>query len=263
MVSYGHEGTQRQGRASLGTPTPETPGPTQGAAVPRQRSQTDQRGAMLAAQGASLGQSAPARPRPPGAATGHTAQAVLTLAPDRTGPQGRIEGIVKGHEAGSEPRERGRAIRVAAARRTPETVRLRRPPGDAWPPPGEERTPCLRRRVGNRAGRGADRLRTVGQGAGLAGLGRGQLAGGLRTITGLTWVDHHDGQGRCRQRGRHRALEPSRGFEHPQGRAAPVSLRDAVRDARVIVGNGPACPWRTQGHGQRGLGHINTPKPLR
>src|SRR5712691_6069626 len=239
MVSYGHAGTHRQGRASLGTPTPETPGTTPGAAVPMPRSQSDQRGAMLAAQGASRWQIAHARPRPPGADTGHTAQEVLTLAPDRTGPQGRIEGLVKGHEAGMEPRDRGLAIRV------------------------EARTPFLRRRVGNRAGRGADRLRTVGQGAGIAGSGLGPLAGGLRTITGLTWVDHHDGPGRCSPRGHHRALEPSRGFEPPQCRAAPVSRRDEVRDARVIVGNGPAGPWRTQGHVTRGFGNSNTHKHLR
>jgi len=234
MVSYGHAGTHRQGRASLGTPTPETPGTTPGAAVPMPRSQSDQRGAMLAAQGASRWQIAHARPRPPGADTGHTAQEVLTLAPDRTGPQGRIEGLVKGHEAGMEPRDRGLAIRVEAC------------------------TPFLRRRVGNRAGRGADRLRTVGQGAGIAGSGLGPLAGGLRTITGLTWVDHHDGPGRCSPRGHHRALEPSRGFEPPQCRAAPVSRRDEVRDARVIVGNGPAGPWRTQGHVTMGFGNSNT-----
>ncbi len=258
MVSYGHAGTHRQGRASLGTPTPETPGTTPGAAVPMPRSQSDQRGAMLAAQGASRWQIAHARPRPPGADTGHTAQEVLTLAPDRTGPQGRIEGLVKGHEAGMEPRDRGLAIRVEAARCTPEAVLLRRPPGEALPPPGEARTPFLRLRVGNRAGRGADRLRTVGQGAGIAGSGLGPLAGGLRTITGLTWVDHHDGPGRCSPRGHHRALEPSRGFEPPQCRAAPVSRRDEVRDARVIVGNGPAGPWRTQGHVTRGFGNSNT-----
>jgi hypothetical protein len=158
-----------------------------------QGGQPDQRGQVLAAQGAQLGQVEPERPRTHRSDPGHAAQAVLALTPDRTRTQGRIEGVITRGHAVIEPRDVRLDIHVEAGRRTPEAIRLSRPHGDALPPSGEPRAPFLRRRVGPWAGFGANRLRKVGQGARIKGLGRGQLASRLRTIAGLTWVDHHDG----------------------------------------------------------------------
>jgi len=152
----------------------------------------------------------------------------------------------------------GLAIRVEAARRTAEAMLLRGPHGEALPPPGKQRTPFLRLRVRNRAGLGAHRVRKVGQGAGIQGIGLGSLASRLRDIAGLPWVDDHDGQGGSRQRGHHGALEPTRSFEHPQRGAHPVSLRDESGNARLIVGDRPACAGRTQGTIEMGFRPINT-----
>jgi len=116
MVADGHEGTHGQGRTHVGTPTPEMTGPTEGAAVPVQGRQTDQRGEVLAAQGASRWEIAYERPRTHGADTGHTAQKVLTRAPDRAGPPRRITIVVQDRQASIAPRARGLDIRVEAAR---------------------------------------------------------------------------------------------------------------------------------------------------
>jgi len=224
--------------------------------------QTHERREVLAAQGPSLGPIEHERPRTPGADTRHTAQEVLPLPPDGAGPQSRIEGIVTRHEAGIEPRAMGLDIRVETARRTPKAVLLRRPHGDAWPPSGQERTPFLCLRVGNRAGRGAHRLREVREGTRIQGLGLGQRAGGLGAIAGLPWVDHDDRPRRSRQRGHHGALEPSGRFEHQQSRADPLSLRHEVGNAGLLVGDRPACAGRAQGNIQMGFGHINTDTSL-
>jgi hypothetical protein len=218
---------------------------------------------VLAAQGASLGKIEYERPRTHGADPGHTAQEVLTLAPDRAGPQRRIKIVVENRQARIEPRDMGLDIRVEAARRTAEAILLRGPHGDELPPPGKKRPQFLRLRVRNRTELGANRVRKVGQAAGIQGIGLGSLASSLREIAGLPWVDDHDGQGGSRQRGHHGALEPTRRFEHHQRGAQPASLRDEVRDARVIVGHGPAGPGGTEGHIEMGLGHINTYKNQR
>jgi hypothetical protein len=263
MVASRHQSAQREGRTSLGPPTPDRASTTQGAAVPMQGRETDLRGQVLAAQGASRWQIAHARPRTHGADPRHTAPEVLTDAPDRTGPPRRLEGIIEGREARVAPRDMGRASCLEAARRTPEAVLLRGPHGDAWPSSGQERPQRRRLRVRHWAGCGANRLRTVGQGTGVQGIGRGQLAGGLRAIAGLPWVDHDDGQRRCRQCGDGRALEPSGRFEHHQGRADPLSLRHQVGNTGIIVGHGPTGAGGAQGHIPMGFGPINTHKRLR
>jgi len=122
-----------------------------------------------------------------------------------------------------EPRDRGLAIRVEAARRTPEAVLLRRPQGEALPPPGEERTPCLRLRVGNRAGHGAGRLRTVGQGAGIKGLGRGQLALGSASVCSLV-------QRASQEYGSARSLLPLRISDPSCHFGNPLSLGESPGD---------------------------------
>ena len=143
-----------------------------------------------------------------------------------------------------EPGKMGLDIDPQTLGRPTEAVLFCRPHGDEVPPPGQERSQCLRLRVGNRAGCGANRLRNVRQGASSKGIGLGQLARGLRNIADLPGGDHHDGQGRCWQRGHHGALQPSGGFEHHQGWADPLSLRHEVRNAGGIVGNGPTCSSR-------------------
>jgi hypothetical protein len=157
----------------------------------------------------------------------------------------------------------GRDICLEAARRTPEAVLLRGPHGDEVPPSGQERPQLLRLRVRNWAGFGANRRRKVGQGTGVQGIGCGQLAGGPRDIAGLPWVDHDDGQSRCRQRGDDGALEPSGRFEHNQGRADPLSLRHKVGNTGIIVGHGPTGSGGAQGHIQMGFRHIHTHKRRR
>ena len=156
MGADGYEGTHGQGRTHVGTPTPAMTGPTESAAVPVQGRQTDQRGEVLAAQGASRWEIESERPRTHRADTGHTAQEILTRAPDRPGPPRRITIVVQGCQARSAPRAMGLDIRLKASRRTPKTVLLRRPHGDALPPPGQERPPVLRVCVGHRTRRRTD-----------------------------------------------------------------------------------------------------------
>jgi hypothetical protein len=157
----------------------------------------------------------------------------------------------------------GLTICLETARRTPEAILLRGPHGDELPPSGEECPQFLRLRVRHWAGFGANRLCKVGQGTGVQGSGLGQLAGGLREIAGLPWVDHNDGQRRCRQRGYGGALEPSGRFEHSQGWADPLSLRHKGCNTGIIVGHGPTGSGGAQGNVQMGFGHINTHKRLR
>jgi len=217
MGADGYEGTHGQGRTHVGTPTPAMTGPTESAAVPVQGRQTNQRGEGRAAQGASRWERASARPRTHRADTGHTAQEILTRAPDRPGPPRRITIVVQGCQARSAPRAMGLEIRLKASRRTPKTVLLRRPHGDALPPPGQERPPVLRVCVGHRTRRRTDGRRTVRPRAGSERLSRGQRARGRGDSAPLPWMDHHDGQGRGSQRRNDRTLQTSCGFEHNQG----------------------------------------------
>ncbi len=101
-------------------PPPDMTSPTEGAAVPVQGRQPDQRGAVLAAHGASRWEIEYERPRTPGADTGHAAQEVLTRAPDRAGAQRRITIVVQDRQARIAPRDRGLDICVEAARRNPQ-----------------------------------------------------------------------------------------------------------------------------------------------
>lgn len=228
-----------------------------------QRRQPDQRGEVLAAQGAQCWQGEHERPRTYGSDPGHTAEERLALTPHRTRTPCRIQGVLQGRQAVIAPRTLGLDVRVETRRGTPQAVLLRRPHAHALPPPGEKRTQVLRLRLRHWAGFGANRLRTMGQGTGVQGIGLGQLAGGLGKIAGLPWGDHDDGQSRCRQRGDGGALEPSGRFEHTQGRADPLSLRHKVCNTGLIVGHGPTGSGGAQGNIQMGFGHINTHKRLR
>jgi len=61
---------------------------------------------------------------------------------------------------------------------------------------------------------GAHSLRNVGYGAGVEGIGCGQLPGGFGTVPYLTGVDDDDRQGGGGQRSDHGPLGTPRGFEH-------------------------------------------------
>lgn len=200
MVTYRHEGTPRQGCADLGAPTPDRASPTQGSTARCKGARPTNAARCWRLKIPSSGRSSTsvlAHTGPiPGTLRKRSSRSRQTGLARRTG----IESIVQGHEAGIAPRDMGLDIRVEAARRTPEAVLLRRPHGHELPPPGKKRTQSLGLRVGNRAGRGVDRPRKVGQGAGIEGIGLRQLAGGLRNITDLARIGHHDRQGGGSQR---------------------------------------------------------------
>ena len=69
----------------------------------------------------------------------------------------------------------GLDIGLEAAWRTPEAMVLCRPHRDEVPPPCEQGAPLLGLRVGDRAGRGADRVSQVSEGTGVERICLGAL----------------------------------------------------------------------------------------
>jgi hypothetical protein len=110
----------------------------------------------------------------------------------------------------------GHDVGPQARRRVFEAVLRGRPHHDTLPSPREQGAQLFRRRVGQRAGRRPHGRRIVGHGAGIEGIGWGQLSGRFGTVPDLAGVDHHEGQGgrsQCRDDG---PLVAPGGFKHNQ-----------------------------------------------
>ena len=150
-------------------------------------------------------------------------------------------------------------LREAPARPR-QAVLLRGPHDDQLLAAPKQGAQLLRLGVGQRAGRRADHVGTVRQGAGIQRIRFGQLARGAGKIAGLPRVHDDHGQARRGQGARHRALQAARGFQHNQGGVEGLHPVHERRHPAGIVGDGPPLSRGAQGNVQLGFGHIKTDK---
>ena len=151
----------------------------------------------------------------------------------------------------------GLDIGMEAAWCTPEAVVLCCPHSDELPPPCQQGAQLLGLRIGDRAGRGADRFSKVSEGTGVERIRLGYLARSLGKIPRLARIDHDHGQGSRCQRRHDCPLEPSSGFKHDELGAYTLYPRDKICDSHVIIGDSPASTGGAQRHVESAFGHIN------
>ena len=119
----------------------------------------------------------------------------------------------------------------------------------------------LRRRVWERAGRGAHRFGEVCDDPGIERIGLRQLPGRLGKVTDLARVHHRKGQFAHGEGGHQGALPAARRFEDNQRRLQLAELRETLGDAGVVVGHTPARVLGTAGEVKVVFRDINPYKP--
>ena len=114
----------------------------------------DSRRNALATQGAPLGQVEPQRPGTHRPNAWATAGQRLALAPDGTGTEGGVQGIVEGRQTLIEPGNMRLKIRLDPRRCAAQAVGRRRAYGHELPSPGQEGPQVVGLRVRQRSGGG-------------------------------------------------------------------------------------------------------------
>ena len=239
----GHVERGAHGRAAAG----DGAAPAQGAAVAIDRCHADQRGDFAAVEMAEFGQLGDQGAQRRLADAGDTGQEIGIGLPGRAATDRAVDVLLEFGELGLQqfdmPVDGGEnpALGCPAA-----AVALRHHHLDDLAAPRDQLAEGLRRGVGDRPGRGIDRLGKMGDGRGIDAVGLGQFAGGAREIADLAGIDHRQRQASGGDRARDDGLVAAGGFHDDQPRSERPQPFDELRQTFTVARDGEGLATRPQ-----------------